>query len=100
MNDPPPLNDIHEKRSIWQRLVGVICSLLNLAPHKISDRKVTATSTKTTKDLRSIKHNMNGISNLWVQDEAKQIVEDIEVRLQMCVSEVNSLTGLVDLSGL
>jgi hypothetical protein len=58
------LNDIHEKQSKWQRLVGVIGSLLNLAPHKVIDRKTITTSTKTTKDLRSIKHNMNGISNL------------------------------------
>jgi hypothetical protein len=80
--------------------VGVICNLINLAPHKICDRKAIATSTKTTKDLRSIKHNMNEISNLRVQGEVKQIVEDMEVRLQMCGSEVNSLTRLVDLSGL
>jgi hypothetical protein len=65
------LNDIHEKQSIWQRLVGVIGSLLNLAPHKVSDRKSITSSTKTAKDLRSIKHNMNGISNLRVQGETK-----------------------------
>jgi hypothetical protein len=94
------LNDIHEKQSIWQRLVGVICSLLNLAPHKVSDREAIATNTKMTKDLRSIMHNVNGIFNLWVQGEVKQIVEDIEVRFQMCGSEVNSLTRPVDLSGL
>jgi hypothetical protein len=51
--------------------VGVIGSLLNLAPHKVSDGKSITTSTKAAKDLRSIKHNMNGISNLRVQGEAK-----------------------------
>jgi hypothetical protein len=53
------LNDVHEKQSIRQRLVGVIGSLLNLTPHEISDRKTITTSTKASKDLRSIKHNMN-----------------------------------------
>jgi hypothetical protein len=80
--------------------VGIICSLLNLAPHEVSDGKTITTSAKTAKDLRSIKHEMNRISNLRVQGEANEIVEDIKVRLQMSDGEINSRTRLVNLSSL
>jgi hypothetical protein len=75
------LNDIHEIRSIRERLTGGEGYFLNVVPHKINDTEPLLKS-KTDKNGGSMILHSSSITNLGINSDPMQIVEHIEIGFQ------------------
>jgi hypothetical protein len=92
------LDDMHELRSIGQRLVRINSSFLNLEPHKVRDAKAATISTKANHDLGSIMLNVYSFSNLGIDGVAEQVIEHIEIWLEKSSVAIRMLSRLIHLS--
>ena len=76
------LNDMHNVGSIWKVLHYILTGLEDLVPYVVANGELSELITKAIKHNRGVILKKSGVTNLRIQGLAKNVVEDIEVRLQ------------------
>ena len=76
------LNYMHNIRRIRKVLHNILTSLEDLVPYVVANGELSELMSKAIKHNRGVIPKKGGVTNLRIQGLAKNVVEDIEVRLQ------------------